>query len=219
MRHCFPGFWKSIGLIEDPRDAGRTIYGLKHVLCLAQEHKDGSITYMHNVLETKAFKRLLPRIKQGFPRQPFVHLLDSLYANGPALKCVAQAHHQFICNFKRGSIPTLYDEGFELFKLHPENMLKRKTKRPGAKNKHVWQKIRWVNNIEYQGLSMGFVICEEKDCKSGEKKTFAWLTSFEANKDNVREIARGGRMQWKTENDSENRNSATRWNTSATAAT
>ncbi len=337
MRHCFPGLWKSIGLIEDPRDPDRTVYDLKHVLCLAvlmfacripsrrqldrisddavflgnlcrfsgeasetvmtseqmvnvlkvldadalaelqpgfirqliankripdayilghvalasdgtgiyssskphcgkcltQEHKDGSTTYMHNVLEakvlcadgmalslmseavennedglydkqdceTKAFKRLVPRIKEAFPRQPFVHLLDSLYANGPALNCIEQAHHQFICNFKRGSIPTLFDDAMELIKLSPHNVFRQKTTLPGAKAKLVQQTIRWVNGLEYQGMTMAFVICEETDCKSGEKKTFAWLTSFEVNKDNVREIVRGGRMRWKIENE------------------
>lgn len=337
MRHCFPGFWKSIGLLEDPRDADRIVYDLKHVLCLAvlmfacripsrrqldrisddavflgnlrrfsgvatetvmtseqmvnvlkvldadalaelqpemlrqliaskripdayilghlalatdgtgifsssqphcdqcltQKHKDGSITYMHNVLEakvlcadgmalslmseavennedgryekqdceTKAYKRLLPRIKEAFPRQPFVHLLDSLYANGPALKSIEQVLHQYICNFKRGSIPTLYDEALELSKLHPENVLRQKTSLPGSKTRQVRQTIRWVNNLKYQGMTMAFVICEETDCKTGEKKTFAWLTSFEVVKDNVREIARGGRMRWKIENE------------------
>ena len=337
MRHCFPGFWKSIGLIEDPRDPGRIVYDLKHVLCLAvfmfagrirsrrqldrisddavflrnlcrfcgvatetvmtseqmlnvlkaldayelaglqpgfirqliaskripgayilghvalasdgtgiyssskphcdkcltQEHKDGSTTYMHNVLEakvlcadgmalslmsepvennedgvydkqdceTKAFKRLLPSIKEAFLRQPFVHLLDSLYANGPALNCIEQAHHQFICNFKRGSIPTLFDDAMELVKLSPENVLRQKTALPGAKAELVQQTIRWVNGLEYQGMTMAFVLCEETDCKSGETKTFAWLTSFEVNKGNVREITRGGRMRWKIENE------------------
>ena len=76
--------------------------------CLTQKHKDGTIIYMHNMLEakilcangmalslmsepiknpaggsydkqdceTKALKRLVPRIKETFPRQTFVHLLD-----------------------------------------------------------------------------------------------------------------------------------------------
>ena len=201
--------------------------------CLTQEHRDGSKTYMHNVLEakvlcadgmaisllsepvendadgkyekqdceTKAFKRLLPRIKEEFPRQPFVHLLDSLYANGPALGCIDQAGHQFICNFKRGSIPTLYDDSIALLGLEPGNVLRQQTALPGAKGTQVRQVLRWVNGIEYRGVTMAFVLCEETDCKTGERKCFAWLTSFEVDRDNVREIARGGRMRWKIENE------------------
>ena len=105
--------------------------------CLTQKHKDGTLTYMHHMLEakvlcangmalsllsepiknpaggnyqkqdceTKAFKRLVPRIKETFARQPFVHLLDSLYAQGPVFNLLTRAKHQFICGFKEGSIP------------------------------------------------------------------------------------------------------------------
>lgn len=201
--------------------------------CLTQKHKDGSCTYMHNVLETKvldmngmalsllsepvennergeydkqdcetkAFKRLLPRLKQAFPRQPFVHLLDSLYANGPALKAIVAARHHFICNFKRGSIPTLFDEALELIKLSPGNALWQKTTLAGSKTRHVRQKIQWVNDLEYQGMPVSFILCEETDEKTEEKKCFAWLSYFEVNRENAREIACGGRMRWKIENE------------------
>jgi len=201
--------------------------------CLTQQHKDGSCTYMHNVLEakvlgadgmalsllsepvennsegkyekqdceTKAFKRLLPRIKGAFPRQPFVHLLDSLYANGPALKAIDETRHQFICNFKSGSIPTLFDEALELIKMNPGNVLRQKVTHTGSKTRRVRQKIQWVNALDYQGMSLAFVRCEETDCKTGEKKCFAWLTSFEVTRENVRAIAAGGRLRWKIENE------------------
>lgn len=159
--------------------------------CLTQEHKDGTVIYLHNMLEakvlcangmalslmsepiknpaeggyekqdceTKAFQRLVPRIKQSFPRQPFVHLLDSLYAQGPVFELLKQAKHQFICGFKAGSIPTLYSEAFELLALHPENKLSVKTK-VGGKGA-VRQTFRWLDNLEYKGMTLGFVLCEE----------------------------------------------------------
>ena len=99
--------------------------------CLTQEHKDGSMTYMHNVLEikalgwnglaisvlteaqlnpedghydkqdceTKAFRRALPRLKETFPRQPIVHLLDSLYCQGPIFQDIEKLKQKFICCF------------------------------------------------------------------------------------------------------------------------
>lgn len=201
--------------------------------CLTQRHADGTVTYMHNVLEakvlcadgmaisalsepvqnnaegkydkqdceTKAFKRLLPRIKEAFPRQPLVHLLDSLYANGPALDSIGKAKHAYICNFKRGSIPTLYDESLELARLGSENVLRQQTHLPGAKNTPVRQVITWVNGLHYQGLTLAFVQCEETNLKNDTRKAYAWLTSFEVTRDNVREITRGGRMRWKIENE------------------
>ncbi len=198
--------------------------------CLTQKHKDGTITYMHNMLEakilcangmalsllsepiknpasgdynkqdceTKAFKRLVPRIKQSFPRQPFVHLLDSLYAQAPVFKLLFRAKHEFICCFKQGSIPTLYNEALELLKLHPENKLAVQA-RVGGKGL-VRQAIRWVNDLEYNGMTLAFVLCQEID-KQGEVTTYAWLTSFAVTRENAQEIARAGRMRWKIENE------------------
>ena len=198
--------------------------------CLTQKHKDGTLTYMHNMLEakvlcangmalsllsepiknpaggnyqkqdceTKAFKRLVPRIKETFPRQPFVHLLDSLYAQGPVFNLLTRAKHQFICGFKEGSIPTLYAEALELLKFHPEHKVS-VTTQVGDKGK-VRQRFRWLDNLEYKGTTLGFVLCEEGD-KQGEVSTHAWLTSFTVTQQNVQEIARAGRMRWKIENE------------------
>lgn len=198
--------------------------------CLTQKHKDGTVTYMHNMLEakilcangmalslmseaiknpangsydkqdceTKAFKRLLSRIKEEFPRQPFVYLLDSLYAQGPVFQDLSRVKHQFICCFKRGSIPTLYDEALELLKLHSHNKLAVKTQVSGKGG--VRQTFRWLDNLEYKGMTMGFVHCEEID-KHGEVTIYAWLTSFVVTQETVQEIARAGRMRWKIENE------------------
>ncbi len=198
--------------------------------CLTQKHKNGTVTYMHNMLEakvlcangmalsllsepiknpadgkykkqdceTKAFKRLVPRIKQAFQRQPFVHLLDSLYAQGPVFKLLAKAKHQFICAFKEGSIPTLYADALELLKFHPEHKLVVMA-HVGTKGK-VRQSFRWLDNLEYKGMTLGFVLCEEVN-KEGEVNTYAWLTSFTTTQQNVQEIARAGRMRWKIENE------------------
>jgi len=198
--------------------------------CLTQKHKDDTVTYMHDMLEakvlcangmalslmsepinnpaggsfdkqdceTKAFTRLVARLKDEFPRQPFVHLLDSLYAQGPVFEQLAQAKHQFICCFKRGSIPTLYDEALELLKLRQENKL---TVRTQVRAKGgVRQDLRWLDNLEYKGMTLGFVNCEET-AKDGGVTTYAWLTSFAVDKHNVREIAHAGRMRWKIENE------------------
>lgn len=198
--------------------------------CLTQKHKDGTIIYMHNMLEakilcangmalslmsepiknpasgsydkqdceTKALKRLVPRIKETFPRQPFVHLLDSLYAQSPIFEMLAQAKHQFICCFKQGSIPTLYHDALELLNLHPENKLVVRTKVEGKGE--VRQTFRWLDNLEYKGMTLGFVRCEETD-KYGNTTTYVWLTSFTVTQKNVRELAQAGRMRWKIENE------------------
>ena len=196
--------------------------------CLTQQRQDGSKTYMHNVLEAKvvtwgglalsvltemqlnpadgkydkqdcesnAFKRMLPHFKEQFPRQRIVHLLDSGYCNGPAFKAIEDAKHKFICCFKPGSIPTLYEEALTLCALNPQNRI---VQTSGPKCRQVVREFTWVNDLEYQRLTLDFVMCRD----TGEEKTttFAWLTDFSVNRDNVITIAEGGRKRWTIENE------------------
>jgi len=195
--------------------------------CLTQTHQDGSKTYLHNVLETKviswdglalslmnemqlnpqdgrydkqdceskAFKRLLPRIKQAFPQQRIVHLLDSGYCNGPTFKDIEAVHHRFICCFKPGSIPTLYQEALTLCDLNPQNRI---VQTVGPKHRQTRQVYTWVNDLEYQGRRLDFVMCRQT--VDGQTSTFAWLSDFQIDRDNVITIAQGGRKRWTIEN-------------------
>ena len=193
--------------------------------CLYQEHQDGTVTYLHNMLEvkavgwdglavpvlsepllndkaydkqdceTKAYHRALPRLKQAFPRERFLHLLDSLYCQGPIFKAIDACRHKFVCNFKRGSIPTLYDEGHELIKLSPENTSSKKFKKDG---KWVLRQYYWVNGLQYYGMELAMIVC--KETVEGKTTTFVFLTNFILTRDNVQIIADGARQRWVIEN-------------------
>ena len=196
--------------------------------CLTQDHKDGTRVYMHNVLEAKiitwsglalsvmtemqlnpadgkydkqdcenkAFKRMLRRLKEEFPQQPFAHLLDSGYCNGPIFKAIKAVSHQFICCFKPGSIPTLYEDALALQALNPGNRI---VQTSGPKHRRVHRKYTWVNGLEYAGLTLDFVMCRET--VDGKTTTFAWLTNFHVDRDNIITIAQGGRKRWTIENE------------------
>lgn len=196
--------------------------------CLTQRHADGSMTYLHNVLEakvvtrgglalsvlseplvnpqdggydkqdceSKAFHRLLPRLKQAFARQPLVHLLDSLYCNGPVFQAVEARGHRFVANFKPGSIPTVYAEALELLKLEPHNRL---TQTLGSPAHRVTREYAWVGGLEYQGLTLCFLMCRET--RDGKTTTFAWLTDLPLERDTVIEVADAGRLRWTIENE------------------
>ena len=198
--------------------------------CLEQHHDNGSVTYMHQMLdarvissygmaiplmseaienradgrydkqdcELKAFHRLLDRVKREMPRQPILWLFDSLYACEKAMRRCSRAPWDFICVFKRGSVPTLYDEGYELLKLHPENRLVMSVKNPDMTCTY-----RWLDNLEYHGLRLSFVETVETD-KDGNTHTWVWLTSLTVHRENVIEIAQAGRLRWKTENEGNN---------------
>jgi len=196
--------------------------------CLTQTHQDGSKTYLHNVLEakvitwdglalslmsemqlnpedgsydkqdceSKAFRRLLARLKQTFPQQRIVHLLDSGYCYGPTFKAIEDAHHAFICCFKPGSIPTLYEEALTLCARNPQQRVVQKLAIEGH---CVHREYTWVNDLDYQGLCLAFVLC--KETVNGKTSTFAWLTDFTVDRDNVITIGQGGRKRWTIENE------------------
>lgn len=196
--------------------------------CLTQTHQDGSTTYLHNVLEAKvitesglalsvmtemqlnpkdgqydkqdceikAFKRMLPRLKEEFPQQPIVHLLDAGYCSGPIFKAIEAVKHKFICCFKPGSIPTLYQEALTLRALNPQNRI---VQTLGSKHRRGVQVYTWVNDLEYEGLRLDCVLCQET--VGGKTTTFAWLTNFHADRDHVIRIAQGGRQRWTIENE------------------
>lgn len=195
--------------------------------CLKQEHQNGMKVYLHNVVEAKvitwgglalslmterqinpadgkydkqdcenkAFKRLLPRLKAEFPHQLFVHLLDSGYCNGPMFKAIEAVHHKFICCFKPGSIPTLYEEALALCARNPHNRI---VQTFGPKGRPVRRVYTWVTDLEYQGLRLDFIMCQET--VDGTTTTFAWLTDFHVDRDNIITIAQGGRKRWTIEN-------------------
>lgn len=194
--------------------------------CLTQDHKDGTMTYLHNMLETKivgwntlsisvftepllnpangkydkqdcetkAFHRALPKIKALFPREPIAHLLDSLYCQAPVFKAIEDCRQKFICCFKEGSIPTLYAEALELRELNPGQRITKTLKREGHR---VVQVYTWVNGLDYQGLTLDLVMCQET--LEGKTTTFAFLTNFEVTRGNVQTIADGGRKRWNIE--------------------
>lgn len=152
--------------------------------------------YAKQDCETKAFHRALPRLQQTFPRQRIVHLLDSLYCNGPVFAAVEGVRHAFLACFKRGSLPTVWDEAQELLARMPENRLTRRMKVDG---KWVTREYRWVTDLEHQGRPLSFVQCTETGPDGVH--LFAWLTNLAVRADTVEAIAAAGRLRWKIENE------------------
>lgn len=145
--------------------------------------------------ESKAFHRALPRLKETFSREPIVHLLDSLYCNGPAFRAIEHVNQKFICCFQPGSIPTLYEEALTLLKLNPHNRVTQTLRVEG----HLVQRVyTWVNDLTYQDLRLDFVMLQET--VEGNTATCTFLTDFTVDGDNVVTIGNGGRLRWTIEN-------------------
>ena len=60
--------------------------------------------------ELNALYRLLPKIKTAFPQLRIGIGGDSLYANKNVMKMIKKYNWKYIITFKKGSIPTVYQE-------------------------------------------------------------------------------------------------------------
>ena len=193
--------------------------------CLTQEHKDGTTTYYHTVLEAKqvtpdglvfsvasefvenadpnaskqdcelkALYRLLPRLKERFPRARTCLLLDSLYANDPVLKLCEELGWRYMITFKEGSAPAAYADFQTLLRLQKDNRL---TVNHGEETQH----LAWVTRLSWQKHHCNVLQCRVVRT-TGTETCFVWITDLELNPRNVETIANdGGRCRWKIENE------------------
>lgn len=144
--------------------------------------------------ELKAFRRLVEKLKKDFPQLKICLLLDGLYANKPVIDLCNKYCWKYTITFKEGSMPEVYGEYESIRKLHPGNHL-------GHDAQGIKQEYYWAPDIlQYKGTSNANVLeCTEE--KAGKKTRFVWLTNFNINSDNVKEIGGGGRLRWKIENE------------------
>lgn len=161
--------------------------------------------------ERKAFRRLAKRIKEAFPRLNIVLMMDSLYAAGPIISICRDNHWDYMINFKKGSMPTVYKEAESLMELTPENT-----------QETMWgdrkQIYTYINGIDYEfdntdtgkknRLKLNVVKCHEEwqEVKADEtieekETTYVWLSSKEITKENVfKRCTLIARYRWQIEN-------------------
>ena len=148
--------------------------------------------------ELTAFKRLAPGLKADFPRLAICIVGDALFACGPVMTICEGYRWDYLLTFKRGSLPAVWTNVQQLLALVPQNT--RTVELPNGGR----QVYRWVNRVRYEdsdGREHTFdaIICHET--VDGHTTTFAWITSFTINYDNVVTIAtNGGRPRWNIEN-------------------
>lgn len=148
--------------------------------------------------ELKAFYRLAGRLKKKFPQLKICLLLDSLYACDSVFKLCDKYGWKYITTFKEGSMKDTYAWYESLKEKHqPENKaIVRKGK--------ITQRFNWVTGIKYRGPCLNILECNERKPGKNGKLTntrFLWITNLPVNACNFEEVAKGGRLRWKIENE------------------
>ena len=124
--------------------------------------------------ELEAFKRLIPRLKQAFPRLPLCIVADALYATeGIAASCAAQGW-RYVLSLKEGRQPTLWNELLELLPLHLGNKLRL---HDGPHLLDPISDLRWVEDVLLGKTHTTHVILQG-EITTEAATLYAWVTNF-----------------------------------------
>ena len=195
--------------------------------CCEKHHKDGSVTYHHQILsavivhpdhkevfplcpepiikqdgnkkndcETNACNRLLADLKREHPHLKVIVAGDAIHSTGPRIRQLKKDDMGFILGVKPGSHDFLFDWVSGLTMQTHEIVVD-----------GIAYIFRWANQVPLNDanhdLLVNFLDCIVEDPKAG-RKHFSWVTSITIKKENVFQIAKGGRAKWKIENETFN---------------
>jgi len=162
--------------------------------------------------EMKAFERIAAKIKKYFPRLPICILADGLYPNATFMQTCADNDWQYIAMLKDDSMKTL-----QTTVIDTENKHRHKQQRRHTSNKGMCVttgNYEWISQpLYYKTHRLYWLSCTEtkawyskakdgsRQLEKEESTRFVWLTSLAPDNDNAHQIAEGGRMRWKIENE------------------
>jgi len=98
--------------------------------------------------ELRAFKRLVERIREAFPRLRIILFLDGLYANRPVIDACRAHHLQYMIVLRDKCLSTVWEEIDGLRHLGAE---KRHWQQWGNRRQDFW----WFNSIRYETSQNG----------------------------------------------------------------
>lgn len=154
-----------------------------------------------NDCERNAGKRLFPAIKAAFPQRKFIVVEDGLASNGPHINLLKELDFSFILGAKPGDHSALFEDVQSNLKSGKVDEFEE------THDNGVVFGYRFINqlplNKTHDQLLVNYL--EHWEVCPGEKdKTFSWVTDIPLSRENVVDVARGGRCRWKIENETFN---------------
>lgn len=180
--------------------------------------------------ELKAFYRLIPKLRQLYPKLPICVLLDSLFCGEPAFELLKEHRIEGIVVFKEGSMPEVWDwvmkktplfRPFEQHRTVEEKQIQRRQARNHGQRilrrapKYETRSVvthtdyQWQEKVQHWDERRHFNILSCHETTDGKNNChYVWqLTDgIPLNRNTIEEIANhGGRCRWKIENEGFNR--------------
>ncbi len=152
--------------------------------------------------ESKAFKRLAPKLKKDYPRLPICITADGLYPNQHFLNICRDNQWHYILTFKEGNLPSVWKKVNKIKELRKDNKnIEYNTRTMNI----VVQEYSRIEGINYCGHKFNYIECIESDINFDKEKikinTFVHITDFEITQKNIVSISTAGRLRWKIENE------------------
>jgi hypothetical protein len=200
--------------------------------CMTRTHKNGTVSYYHQMLgavivhpdfpevipltpepihrqdgqakndcERNAARRWLKEFRKDHPHLSIIVIEDALSSNAPHIRDLRKYHAHFILGVKEGDHKHLFEQYEQLLEadqvqgVHEEDA-------NGATR--YWLFVNGVSiNESNQEIAVNLLVYVELDAK-GQTHTWAWVTDLTLTADNVRDVARAGRVRWRIENETYN---------------
>lgn len=152
-----------------------------------------------NDCERNAAKRFLAKLRQDYPRLPFIVVEDALSANAPHIRELMHHDLRFVLGVKPGDHKHLF------------NHITRANERGEVthyefKEAGVHHRFRFLNdvplNASNEDVRVNFI--EYWQTKKGKVRHFSWVTDIPVTEDNVYLLMRIARARWKIENETFN---------------
>ncbi len=153
-----------------------------------------------NDCERNAAKRLLPAIREAFPKLQIIVLEDSLAANAPHLRMLQELQMSYIIVVKETDHTYLKNEV--------------DTQMNGGRGKTIelhegetTRQYRYLNQVPLNQSNPNFLVnyLEYHELKEGKTTYYcSWITDIELNSKNLYQVMRAGRTRWKIENETFN---------------
>jgi len=150
--------------------------------------------------ETNAAKRLIPQLRQQFPKMGLILTGDDLFSHQPMIESVLASHYEYFFVAKE--------------KSHTFMMTWLDTQGPLNEVRDIDEKGRtviyhWMNDVPLKGgddaINVNFfrkkTISFDLTGKQIYCRTEGWVTSLELTANNVRLFVRGAKTRWKIENE------------------
>ena len=154
-----------------------------------------------NDCERNASKRLLPAIRDVFPKLKIIVVEDALSSNAPPIRLLKELELSYILVAKSS------DHTY-MFELVKQNMENGHGSRLETQEKEGTNRIyHYVNNIPLNASNTDLLVhfLEYWEFKDGKEIYHnSWVTDIELHQNNVYDVMKGGRARWKIENETFN---------------